>query len=71
MIYPLQQSYGSTTFLATVEADNTRSMALLERLSFGAATPDEAQPYGLTETERMFVRAGAVKRKLQSVGSTQ
>ena len=56
MIEHLQQTYGSSTFLATVEADNARSIALLRRLSFHLASPEEAQPHELTATERLFVR---------------
>ncbi|HEY8709547.1 MAG TPA: GNAT family N-acetyltransferase [Burkholderiaceae bacterium] len=56
MIEHLEHAYGSNTFLATVEAENTRSIALLDRLSFHLATQEQARSHDLTVTERLFVR---------------
>lgn len=56
MIEHLEAEYGSNTFLATVEADNERSIALLKRLSFLPASPAEVQDHELTISERLFVR---------------
>ena len=56
MIEHLADAYGTTQYLATVEAENRRSIVLLERLSFLPATPLEAQYFDLSATERLFVR---------------
>jgi ribosomal-protein-alanine N-acetyltransferase len=56
MIEHLADAYGISQYLATVEAENRRSIALLERLSFRPGTPREAQLHDLSATERLFVR---------------
>jgi [ribosomal protein S5]-alanine N-acetyltransferase len=56
MIEHLADAYGTTQYLATVEADNRRSIRLLERLSFRPANLQEAQRHDLSATERLFVR---------------
>jgi ribosomal-protein-alanine N-acetyltransferase len=56
MIEHLADAYGTTQYLATVEAENRRSIGLLERLSFRLARPQEAQQHDLSATERLFVR---------------
>jgi len=56
MIEHLGNAYGTTQYLATVEALNRRSIGLLERLSFRRATSQEAQDHDLSATERLFVR---------------
>ena len=56
MIQHLANAYGITQYLATVEAENRRSIGLLERLSFRRATSQEAQDHDLSATERLFVR---------------
>jgi len=52
----LTAAQGVTRFLATVEAENQRSIRLLERLAFRAATPQEVVGRTLTATELLFVR---------------
>ena len=42
--------------LAQVETANARSIRLLARLGFRAATSDEASAHELSETERLYVR---------------
>ena len=42
-------------FLATVDAKNERSIRLLQRLGFRAATRAEASEHGISATERLFV----------------
>jgi RimJ/RimL family protein N-acetyltransferase len=54
----LASSYGVTRYLATVEAENERSIRLLERLGFRPATPQEAASQALSPTERLFVCHG-------------
>ena len=49
-------AYGVTQFLATVEAQNHRSICLLERLGFHGATGPELEGHDLSPTERLFVR---------------
>jgi ribosomal-protein-alanine N-acetyltransferase len=56
MLEYLQRDWGIARFLATVEVDNARSIRLLRRLSFRAATPQEAEPHRLSATERLFIR---------------
>jgi ribosomal-protein-alanine N-acetyltransferase len=56
MIEHLASAYGITQYLATVEAQNRRSIGLLQRLSFRPATSQEAQDHDLSATERLFVR---------------
>ncbi len=52
----LVNTLGITRFLASVEVQNRRSIALLERLSFRLARPHETQGYDLTESERLYLR---------------
>jgi len=56
MIDHLAADYGVTRLLATVEVANLRSLRLLARLGFRAATAEEARCHDLTATERHFVR---------------
>jgi [ribosomal protein S5]-alanine N-acetyltransferase len=56
MIEHLANAYGITQYLATVEAENRRSISLLERLAFHPATSQEVQHHDLSATERLFVR---------------
>ena len=51
----LRSACGVTRFLATTEADNGRSIRLLERLGFRAATQVESREHELSATERLFV----------------
>ena len=54
--------YGVSRFLATVEAENQRSIRLLERLGFHGATELELEGQELSPTERLFVsNRGAVQ----------
>ncbi len=48
--------YGVARFLATVEAENRRSIRLLERLGFQPANQQELQGHELAPSERLFVR---------------
>jgi ribosomal-protein-alanine N-acetyltransferase len=56
MIEHLAAAYQVTRCMATVEADNERSVRLLGRLGFRPATPDEAASHHLTATERLYLR---------------
>jgi RimJ/RimL family protein N-acetyltransferase len=56
MIEHLAGAYGTTQYLATVEAENRRSIGLLERLCFRPGTLQEAERHDLSATERLFVR---------------
>lgn len=56
MMEHLAADYGVLRFLATVEVENVRSIRLLERLGFRAATAMELAGHPLTSTERLFVR---------------
>ncbi len=56
MIEHLADAYGAARYLASVEAENRRSIGLLQRLSFRFATREEAQHHDLSATERLFVR---------------
>ena len=49
-------AYGVSRFLATVEAENQRSVRLLERLGFHEASEQELAGHELSPTERLFVR---------------
>ena len=51
----LRSACGVTRFLATTEAENGRSIRLLERLGFRTATEAESREHGLSATERLFV----------------
>lgn len=56
MIAHLEAAYACSTFLATVEQANARSIAMLAALSFLPATPAELAPYGVDPTEQLLVR---------------
>jgi len=56
MIAHLATAYDARHFLATVEAANRPSIGLLQALGFREATPAEAAPHGLTDTEQLWVR---------------
>jgi len=56
MLEHLSKKYGAVEFLATVENANTRSIVLLERLSFRQATAEEVAPHDLSGTELLFRR---------------
>ena len=51
----LRSACGVTRFLATTEAENGRSIRLLERLGFRPATQAESREHELSATERLFV----------------
>ena len=51
----LASAYGVTRFLATVEAQNHRSIRLLERLGFHQAAGAELEGHELSPTERLFI----------------
>lgn len=56
MMTHLERDYAAHRFLATVEVENSRSIKLLERLGFHAATAAELEGHDLSSTERLFVR---------------
>ncbi len=51
----LRSACGVTRFLAATEAENGRSIRLLERLGFSPATEAESREHQLSATERLFV----------------
>jgi RimJ/RimL family protein N-acetyltransferase len=51
----LRAEYGIRHFMACVEAANTRSIRLLERLGLVLATPGESAAHRLSSTERLYV----------------
>lgn len=53
----VEAHYGVGRWLAMVEAENLRSIRVLERLGFRPATVEEQAAYELTASERLFVRA--------------
>jgi ribosomal-protein-alanine N-acetyltransferase len=55
VIAHLAGSFGVTLCRAVVEAQNVRSIRLLERLGFRPASPREAGAHDLSPTERLFV----------------
>ena len=57
MLDHLVSAYSVDRFLATVEADNQRSIRLLERLGFHAIASHELDGHQLSRTERMFMRS--------------
>lgn len=56
MVAHLAAAYGVTECLATVEAANAPSIALLRRLGFRAADATELKGHRLGATERLYVR---------------
>jgi len=56
MLEHLACAYGVGRFRATVEADNQRSIRLLERLGFHLSSTYELEGHSLAPTERMYVR---------------
>jgi ribosomal-protein-alanine N-acetyltransferase len=56
MLEHLSKKYGAEEFLATVENANTRSIALLARLSFRQATIQKVASHELSDTELLFRR---------------
>jgi RimJ/RimL family protein N-acetyltransferase len=56
MVQHLASQHRVVRFLATVEVDNARSVALLHRMGFVPATPQEALAHALTPTERLYTR---------------
>lgn len=57
MLEHVTSAYSAQRFLATVEADNQRSIRLLERLGFQPIATSEVDGHQLSATERMFARA--------------
>lgn len=51
----LRSDYGVERCLATVEAANHRSIRVLERLGFRAASPQQAAAHALADSERLFI----------------
>lgn len=56
MLACLAEDCGVKQLLASVEAANTRSIALLDRFGFRRATEAEAAPHDLSATERLYLR---------------
>jgi RimJ/RimL family protein N-acetyltransferase len=56
MLDHLDKACSVSRYMATVEADNQRSIRLLERLGFHGATVQEAEGHELSATERLFLR---------------
>jgi RimJ/RimL family protein N-acetyltransferase len=56
MLELLRSDHECTRFLACVERDNARSIALLRTLQFAEATRDEAAGHSLSPTERLYLR---------------
>ena len=52
----LASAFGVARACGTVEAENQRSVRLLQRLGFHPATAQELQGHDLSPTERLFVR---------------
>lgn len=52
----LASAYGIARYLATVDAENQRSIRLLERLGFHPASTRELEGHDLSATERLFAR---------------
>ena len=57
MLEHLASAYEVDRYLATVEADNERSICLLLRLGFQAVVPCDVVAQRLSATERMFIRS--------------
>lgn len=64
MLEHLSSSHAVDRYFASAEAENSRSIRLLERLSFRIATAAEHVEHGLSASERLFVRH---ERRLTSV----
>jgi ribosomal-protein-alanine N-acetyltransferase len=64
MLDHLVSAYSVDRFLATVEADNQRSIRLLERLEFHPIATHELDGHQLSTTERMFMRSGHQKEAI-------
>ena len=56
MLEHLAEVHDVRCFVATVEKDNERSIRLLDRLGFHAATAEELQGHELSPTELLYVR---------------
>ena len=57
MVEHLTSEYRVATFMAVVEVDNARSIALLQRLSFDPASAGTSRSEDLSATERLYVRS--------------
>jgi len=57
MLDHLVSAYSVDRFLATMEADNQRSLRLLERLGFHPIASHELDGHQLSTTERVFMRS--------------
>ena len=66
MIAHVNEKYGVNELLASVEVENTRSIRLLEKLSFRLAAAPEAAPHELAATERLYVRHLCLQANLTS-----
>lgn len=56
MLEHVASDYGVSRFLASVEAENLRSIRLLERLGFREAVGEELAGHELSPSERLFFR---------------
>lgn len=56
MMQHLRSEYGVNQFLASVEAENARSIALLTRLSFEPATPALHRQHEMGPSERLYIK---------------
>jgi RimJ/RimL family protein N-acetyltransferase len=59
MLDHLAAEYGVVEYMATVEVENVKSIALLQRLLFRLATAPEVQGRALSPTERLYLRGAA------------
>jgi ribosomal-protein-alanine N-acetyltransferase len=66
MLEHLVSAYSVEGFLATVEADNQRSIRLLERLGFHLIASHELNGRALSTTERMFTRSAHQTEQLHA-----
>lgn len=65
MMVHLERDHAVRRFLATVEVENRRSIKLLERLGFHAATTAELEGHELSSTECLFVaEPGSESRRI-------
>jgi hypothetical protein len=68
MLDELRSRCGVREFMACVEAENLRSVRLLDALGFHEATADERRGHALEPTERLFLRAaGPVSGSLDDI----